>query len=353
MFICLSSGATSRYRRDIVRAIAMPKGARLQFRYRLTYVADAVKQKIRDGTYANTRVLIAYLDQSNRDQPPILVPCRFATIIAAQMHGSTTSLVFVLDEWAYSENIDAFNSQARSLSGGVLPERRSPEDEHAVGSFWFEIGDDALSNVISTDELGHWEKIVTQLSDHEDFKNESCFYVIRGLYSAGENKSIPMQCGRFQLKASTEYEMRIYHFLPRKGEKLVMLRIEAGLPLMALTTNSSLRIDSEYDMKRVRFRTKRPTFTEQGLLSVSREEEIRGKIEKELDFDMGIAVGGTWRFKVLLAIVIGALLAAPHVTSAISDGESSLVARTLIIVVSFVASVLAASVAVFNIKKDI
>lgn len=96
MFICLSSGARPRYRQDIIRAIAMPRGSRLQFRYRLELVAERVKQRIKDRTYKNTKALIAYLDQQDRTKVPELIPCRFGRIVHAQIHGSTTSLVFVL-----------------------------------------------------------------------------------------------------------------------------------------------------------------------------------------------------------------------------------------------------------------
>jgi len=39
MFVCLSSGSSARYREDILRALAMPVGSRLQFRYDQKWVA--------------------------------------------------------------------------------------------------------------------------------------------------------------------------------------------------------------------------------------------------------------------------------------------------------------------------
>jgi hypothetical protein len=48
-FICFSSGAQQRYRDDIVRAMAMPAGCELTFRYRLKYLARAVLDHLNNG----------------------------------------------------------------------------------------------------------------------------------------------------------------------------------------------------------------------------------------------------------------------------------------------------------------
>jgi hypothetical protein len=42
MLVLLSSGATRRYRDDIIRVLALPKGAELQFRYDRRYIDDAL-----------------------------------------------------------------------------------------------------------------------------------------------------------------------------------------------------------------------------------------------------------------------------------------------------------------------
>ena len=318
MFICLSSGARPRYRQDIIRSIAMPRGSRLQFRYRLDLVAERVKQRIKDGTYKNIRVLIAYLDQQDRTKVPELVPCRFARVVHAQIHGSTTSLVFVLGEFAYAENVEAFNNQARLASGDTLPLRKRPEDKFAEGAFWLEVGDEALSNVISTRDLGDWEKIVCQLLHHEDFKTENCFYMVEGLYEAEEEKKINMKFGSYHLKPSQEYEVRIYHFLPKIAPKTVSLRLSVSRPSITFTTNCVQTIDSEYDMKRIRFKTGRPVLSEKSVLSVFRTNgDVSNEIET-MDFDIQLQTSGTWVLKLILGIVIGILLAAPHITAALA-----------------------------------
>lgn len=353
MFICLSSGARPRYRQDIIRAIAMPRGSRLQFRYRLDLVTEGVKQRIKDGTYRNTRALIAYLDQQDRTKVPELVPCRFTRIVHAQIHGSTTSLVFVLEEFAYAENVEAFNNQARLASGDTLPSRKSPEDKFAEGAFWLEVGDEALTNVISTRDVGDWEQIVYQLFQHEDFKTENCFYMIEGLYEGEDQEKINLKSSSYHLKPSQEYEVRIYHFLPKVAKKTVSLRFGISRPSITFTTNSVQTIDSEYDMKRVRFETGRPVLSEKSVLSVFRTNVDDNNEIEILDFDIPLQTAGTWVLKLILGIVIGVLLAAPHITAALGNSQLSSMIKGIIVVVSVIASVFAGLIAAFGLKKSI
>lgn len=353
MFICLSSGAKPRYRQDVIRSIAMPRGSRLQFRYRLDLVAERVKQRIKDGTYKDIKTLIAYLDQQDRTKEPELVPCRFARLVHAQIHGTTTSLVFVLEEFAYAESIEAFNNQARLASGDTLPSRKSPEDKYAEGAFWLEVGDEALSNVISTRDLGDWEKIVCQLLQHEDFKTENCFYMIEGLYEAENEEKINMKLGSYHLKPSQEYEVRIYHFLPRTAKKTVSLRLSISRPSISFTTNCVLTIDSEYDMKHICFKTGRPALSEKSVLSVFRTNGDTGNEIETTDFNIQLQTAGTWVLKLILAIGIGILLAAPHITAALGNSQLSNMIKGIIVLVSVIASVLAGIIATFGLKRNI
>jgi hypothetical protein len=79
-FICLSSGASPRYREDITRALALPVGTVLQFRYDKAYLTQAVRIAVEQGTAAGQPAIIVYIDQSVQGQAPSYVPCRYARI---------------------------------------------------------------------------------------------------------------------------------------------------------------------------------------------------------------------------------------------------------------------------------
>lgn len=258
-----------------------------------------------------------------------------------------------LEEFAYAENIEAFNNQARSASGDTLPSRKSPEDKYAEGAFWLEVGDEALSNAISTRDLGDWEKIVCQLVQHEDFETENCFYMIEGLYEAEDEEKINMKSGSYYLKPSQEYEVRIYHFLPKIAKKTVSLRLSISRPSITFTSNCVQAIDSEYDMKRIRFKTGRPVLLEKSVLSVFRTNGDASKEIETLDFTIQLQTAGTWILKLILGIAIGMLLAAPHITAGLGNNQLSNKMKGIIVLVSVIACVFAGIFATFGLKKNI
>ncbi len=86
--ICFSSGIQRQYRDDIIRALGMPFGCELTFRYRLKYVAESVQRLLKSGEVRQgDKVLISYLDQSDRSQPIFFIPVRFASLIETPMIG--------------------------------------------------------------------------------------------------------------------------------------------------------------------------------------------------------------------------------------------------------------------------
>jgi hypothetical protein len=96
MFVCLSSGDRPRYRRDIIRVLAMPPGTWIQFRYARRWIAPAINSRLDDRKnrkrLRGTASLVAYIDQADPDTEPQIVPCRFATLVDAAPLGRTVSL---------------------------------------------------------------------------------------------------------------------------------------------------------------------------------------------------------------------------------------------------------------------
>src|SRR5712692_10433915 len=119
MYLCLSSGTNPRYRQDVLRVLAMPPGADLQFRYRLKWLSPNTQADLSNIKTTKPRAVVAYIDQSDPTRVPFLVPCRFARIIDATRHGSTVSLVLRLEGFAYARELDAANADVRKLATGV------------------------------------------------------------------------------------------------------------------------------------------------------------------------------------------------------------------------------------------
>lgn len=120
MFICLSSGASPRYRQDILRAIAMPKGSQLQFRYDSSLLASGIRNSIGEISKMGGTCLIAYIDQSDQSKEPELIPCRFAQLSDVKAHGTTVSLTFIVEDFACAANIPEFNVTTHRFSKVLL-----------------------------------------------------------------------------------------------------------------------------------------------------------------------------------------------------------------------------------------
>lgn len=349
MFVCLSSGARPRYRQDILRAIAMPRGARLQFRYRLELVAESVQVRIRNGTANQEKVLIAYLDQSDRSKMPEFVPCRFATIVGARIHGSTTTAIFELDAFAYAHDVAGFNSHLRTISGERLPLRQNSNQEFAQGAFWFEVPGDAANDAIGTYDLTNWENIVTQLTHRQDFATEKCFYVVEGLRQLPKGEKVEMRDGMYPLKSSHKYEIGLYHFLPKEPGGVCHLNLAASPPSsIALPSGGALVIDSEYDMKCVLFETAPSPSDRDAILSVTERDQTEALVS---DFDLPLHVSGSSRGLFGLGLAIGILIAVPHLATAITTLSGAKL--TWVCLMQVVASILAGLLAAFGLNKRI
>lgn len=349
MFICLSSGARPRYRQDIMRALAMPKGSRLQFRYDLNLLSAKVRDSLSKGNEKDTPTLIAYIDQYDNSKITELVPCRFATMIEAVPHGTTISLTLILEEFGYSENLTAFNHEMTSASADTLP--RWGSDKVIRGAYWLEISQD-LTSVIRSNELGTWEKIVTQLMERSDFNNQPYFYMIKGLYPAAHPTAIPYKADGYELKPGRQYELQIYHFYPGKQTTQSWLRLNVSERLK-LITNGCLSIDSRYDMKRVYFKTDRPSRKDNAVLSVYRVDSELPDGSPTWEFDLLCKVKGTFWQNLLYGIGLGVLLAAPHCTAAILNPNLSSTNKCLICAVSLLSGIFAGIFAAFALKRSV
>lgn len=343
MFVCLSSGATPRYRQDVLRAIAIPHGGTLQFRYAQKYITENVKAKMRDGTCQGAKALIAYVDQSERAHEPLLIPCRFAAVTEAELHGTTATIEFELGQFAYAQDVGAFNSQIRSASGGVLPSWEGAQGQYPKGAYALEVATEGLTNVVAASDLSHWEKIVEQLASRSDFKDETCFYMVDGLRSVETEEVHVMQNGAYNLKPSCEYELRIYHYLPTSSTHTTYLHLLVGKPSVEFVTSPTQAIDSRYDMKRIRFRTGRPVWRENVVCSLHRADSPKLTPPSVLDFDVRMSIAGTYATLLFWGILVGLLLAAPHVINTGSGtGSAKVFLCSVYVIVGIITGVLAA-----------
>ena len=349
MFVCLSAGRSPRYREDILRALAMPMGCSLQFRYDQKWVAQIIRDRLPAGIAKGQKVLIAYIDQEDKSKIPEIVPCRFATLGEVVPHGSTVSLELIVGQYAYAADLGTFDREMSSASANTLPRYQS--DGSIKGAYWLELDRD-LTTVSSTLSLADWERIVSQLAPHHQFEGEKCFYAVTGPHELGKKESVEIKEGIYALRSDKEYEIQVYHFHPNKTPSGVTLSIRVPTSLATIVSGASLVVDSRYDLKRTRFTTARLANAERGNITVTRTEASTTEA-RSVDFDMLIEVAGTLWATLLQGAIAGMLLAAPQVVAALQNPNIPTPNRQTIMIAAGVFGLLTGVFAAFALKKPV
>jgi hypothetical protein len=349
MFILLSSGASPRYRQDILRAIAIPKGGRLQFRYDSKWIEAKVRDLLSKNGARGTPALIVYIDQHDKTKVTELIPCRFATVVDVLCHGSTVSVILALEEIGHAEGLAAFNNELKSMCS-TLPTWR-PKGSIS-GTYWFDISQEPKTVARST-TLATWERIVEQIAERPDFADESFFYKVEGFYQIGRESSQSHERGIYELAAGREYELRIYHFHPKRAPEQTRLRLATASKSLEFTTNPQLNLDSRYDMKRARFKAGRPSKTENSVLSVYRVTSDRQDALGTWEIDLPFRINGSFWNTLGYGVLLGVLLAGPQVVAALSNPNLPASNVTAISIVSALLGLGAGIVAAFGLKRSV
>jgi len=101
------------YRLDILRVMAMPEGAHIQFRYDGELIDPVICAGLADDRLHNSSVLLAYLDLTPSVATPgrrSVQPCRHATLIDSQQLGKYVVLRFLLGAFSDCADVAALCS---------------------------------------------------------------------------------------------------------------------------------------------------------------------------------------------------------------------------------------------------
>ena len=109
MLLCLSSSLLPRYRHDILRAIAAPPGAYLQFRYSEDIVDSSLLGSLELNKLVGIQILIAYVDCSRQEGKAAVVPCRVGELVKSHRVASFFILQFHLTDFLFAPQLEEFN----------------------------------------------------------------------------------------------------------------------------------------------------------------------------------------------------------------------------------------------------
>jgi hypothetical protein len=347
MFVCLSSGSSARYREDIMRSVALPKGMILQFRYDQKYLTPGVSAAVDANQAVGESALIVYIDQHLKAESPNYVACRYAKVVRVSRHGTTVSVELTLDNYAYAANLGAFNQWMTSTFPQELP---TWENGKLQGKYWLENVNEPNSAVRSSD-LADWQSIVGQLAAHDDFTEEKFFHTVTAFGLVSASKPLVPTAGSYHVESGKTYEMTIYHYHPTATPTSTLIEVSSANAALEFITNPVLRIDSRYDQKVIRFQVTSSNAKRHAFLTLVRRTE--GETAVDWQYDLPLVLKGRFFQTLGFGLLLGGLLVAPQVTAVLLNPSLSHANACLVVTVSIVASLFAGMLAAFGLKKPI
>jgi hypothetical protein len=255
LLVFLSSAARPRYREDALRAITLPVGTSLRFRYQSNLITEATKRDFQNGSLIGATILIAHLDRLPFGGGEFqIVPCRSGTLGSSEQKGGFFTFDFVLGDFAYAKDVDA----VRSACAAQSPASKG-QDGEPIGYFVFELSQGMPSSIKTSMDIEVWQETVTSLQKRNAFAAAEFFYFINGVFDGNQEKLTPVG-GMFELQSGKHYQLRLTHFKEdtktQFDESVNWLAVSSSLPHTVMTMpNNGLVIDSPYDEKSIHIQT--------------------------------------------------------------------------------------------------
>jgi hypothetical protein len=303
MFVLLSSDYSPRYKQDVLRCLAAPIGATVQFRYDKVHVSDSVLKKL-NGTFPASAVVSSVATKGIG--PLTLVPVRAVNVTSIREHGSTVSITLQMKEIIKADPAK-FTEALDKLSGGESPRKRS-EEASPEGKYFFEIAN--LPEGVQQDaSLKTWEQTVSLLRDQHAYQDESFFWTIIGLQKEGEHlDSKALHPLPDTLPAGSGFDVLLYHYQPRSGQRPnSRLELSVG-PEIDLVVPPDTAVDSRYDLKTWSCRTTSRS-------QAAHRSWLRIKTPNAWELEIAVEIASAWTRWILRAIVTGGLIAIPSIAA--------------------------------------
>lgn len=290
VLLCLSSSAMPRYRQDILRALSMPAGARLQFRYTLSLLASGVRDRVKDNGLVGQDACLAYIETSDKSKEPEIVPTRAGKVVRSEVQGDFCVLEFALQGYAYAGDLGAFNRQLRTQDGN-LPHWKGND---LIGHFCSEVKADTTLPLKLDAGKAQWQEICRALSKFPAFGGERVFYLVEGVKTLSDSAQVMCDDGIYQFESGGLYEIRLVHFSPIRlafparpqNKDMDWLVIDSDEKALTIVGTNTAAVDSDYDRKSFRVRAATTSVPLDARLSFSRRGPNTSKEEATWDFDL-------------------------------------------------------------------
>ncbi len=271
--LCLSSNLRLRWAEDILRCVALPSGARLQFRYSEDIIEEALRKELAEDELADVRCLLAHVSCVDVTPAPI-VPCRWAHLVSSSRVGTTYILELELDAF-YQMNSP---SGSKPVIGDLMRQRKESivtpylgRPRHWAGTWCARLPETATltANGIETArgdeaESKAWEAITRELAGVPAFAKVPFFLRVLKLRNAKGGQVISPKAGRFPLRTGKQYKLSFQTFWPQDEQHLVgrdlssarfVVDVHTSGPGIALRSSGEAVVDCPYDVHEMGFET--------------------------------------------------------------------------------------------------
>ena len=169
-----SSGARPLYLENIVRALALPAGDEIQYRYLDDIVCEEFKKAIARGTLVGKKVCLSYLDNRQEGITPRIFPVREAIIKSATRRGSSNIVKLKLARFIDASKTKDISAQLRKDALDNVTDWDSQKQKFA-GNLVARIGQFDEKVLVAYDKkqsshLRAFETTVDALTEGDDFK---------------------------------------------------------------------------------------------------------------------------------------------------------------------------------------
>lgn len=363
MLILLSSGARKRYRDDVLRCLAAPKGSLVQFRYHKELVQDSIWAQPEKCHGQRGFVCSVNLEKkAEHDQAPSppckIVPVREIEVDLIEVHGDILTVSLRMLGFAKTADAATFTLDVDGRGSRVpRPPELARTTRGSSGKFFFEVGGEDTRLVQISERIADWQDITRKLLDQPGYGGEPFFWTVLGLWrdtpKGGGSERIQEWQRKLEVNTNYVLAVHIYHpgtdghkFEPSSLRLHTELEIRTGYPM-------DLRIDSPYDVKKWRFRidVSESVFRQDAWFTIGPERPGQTHVEWEIDLPVELMPNKLRLFGV--ASLTGLLLACPGILAAWTQDNLSVKTKWIVTGLAIAACVGGVIVARLGYKKPL
>lgn len=258
--VCLTTLRHRRFLEDVVHSVSMPKGSRLRLRYRQQYVSDEVWQRAERSTLCGTWVVFA-VGATDSSGVSDVAPLREARVLSARLESS----IIVLD-LCLGDHVKASGATTEFKTEFMSTEKGMPTsfDGSSSAGFYVQLFPGPVQSVVPQEGVASWEDACRRVFALDDLSRSGAgtpaipfLYWIGGL-SKRMTRDL-QRLGSIEVEAGSRFDFEVQTF-SRSDYGLIRdplgeVKLDLSHSATQLTTSSSVRIDSQRDIKNVSIST--------------------------------------------------------------------------------------------------